>query len=234
MCYCDHWEVQRNEGEVRVEGCTRCESATLLVSRSRRFVRRRGVEPRLKTSAHSHEMRWTLFLKRQVSFDSRRAVSHWLLEHGCDLLCTRATVIRDRDRCKIYIGRYWISNRKWSILCATSDRRPDMVKSCVGQTGIPYSWYCDSNTTGRYCVLCPALLAAEEARVLVVGSTVRAKEATVQVSWPTVRVSWSTVRASWSTVRLTKPTVQVSWIMSMGAKFRRSGRSAYQRLKCLI
>ncbi len=33
--------------------------------------------------------------------DSRRAVLHWLLEHGCDVLCTRATVTRDRDRCKI-------------------------------------------------------------------------------------------------------------------------------------
>jgi hypothetical protein len=47
-----------------------------------------------------------IILKRRVSFDSRRAVSHWLLEHGCDLLCTRGTVIRDGDRCKIYIGRY--------------------------------------------------------------------------------------------------------------------------------
>ena len=28
-----------------------------------------------------------------VSFDSSRAVSHWLLEHGCNvLLCMRATV----------------------------------------------------------------------------------------------------------------------------------------------
>ena len=30
-----------------------------------------------------------------VSFDSSCAVSHWLLEHGCNVLCTRATVIRD-------------------------------------------------------------------------------------------------------------------------------------------
>jgi hypothetical protein len=38
--------------------------------------------------------------ERRVSFDSRRAVLHWLLEHGCNLLCsTRATVIRDRDLC---------------------------------------------------------------------------------------------------------------------------------------
>jgi hypothetical protein len=37
-----------------------------------------------------------------VSFDSSRAVSHWLLEHRCNVLCTRATVIRDGVICKIH------------------------------------------------------------------------------------------------------------------------------------
>jgi hypothetical protein len=35
-----------------------------------------------------------------VSFDSSRAVSHWLLEHGCNVLCILTTVIRDGDICK--------------------------------------------------------------------------------------------------------------------------------------
>ena len=39
-------------------------------------------------------------MNRQVSFDSRRAVLHWFLEHGCDVLCIWATVIRDRDVCR--------------------------------------------------------------------------------------------------------------------------------------
>ena len=39
-----------------------------------------------------------------MSFDSRCAVSHWLLEHGCNVLCTQATVIRNRDVCKINIA----------------------------------------------------------------------------------------------------------------------------------
>ncbi len=36
-----------------------------------------------------------------MSFDSSRALSHWLLEHECYVLCIRATVIRDGDICKI-------------------------------------------------------------------------------------------------------------------------------------
>jgi hypothetical protein len=55
----------------------------------------RGVEPCLKTSVHENEHRL------KVSFDSRRAVSHWLLEHGCNVLCIRATVIRDSNTFKI-------------------------------------------------------------------------------------------------------------------------------------
>jgi hypothetical protein len=40
--------------------------------------------------------------ERQVSFASRHAVSHWLLEHGCNVLCLWATVITGRDICKIF------------------------------------------------------------------------------------------------------------------------------------
>ena len=43
-------------------------------------------------------------LNRRVSFDSSRAASCWLLGDGCNVVCMRATVIRERDKCKIYTG----------------------------------------------------------------------------------------------------------------------------------
>ena len=116
MCYFwQLWEEWRNEGEMRVEECTRCESATLLVSRSRRFVRQRSRWYTMRWASFENEcsISWdemNIILKQRVSFDSRRAVLHRLLEHGCDLLCIWVTVIRDRDGCKIYIVRYWMSN----------------------------------------------------------------------------------------------------------------------------
>jgi hypothetical protein len=108
-------------GEVRVEECTRCESATLLVSQSRRFVRRRS---------RRYTRRWALF-ENECSFswgemniiwndewvlipDVRCRTGYW--STVVILLCTRATVIRDRDRCKIFIGRYWMSNSRQYLL----------------------------------------------------------------------------------------------------------------------
>ncbi len=43
-------------------------------------------------------------LNNKWVFDSRHWVLHWLLEHGCNVLCTRATVIRDRHQCKNTYG----------------------------------------------------------------------------------------------------------------------------------
>ncbi len=69
----------------------------------------RGVEPRLKTSVQSHGMRWTSFETTSEFWFQTCGVALvtgarlWFTVH------TRATVIRDRDRCKIYIGRYWMS-----------------------------------------------------------------------------------------------------------------------------
>ena len=102
------WEEWRNQGKCELRSVPEkyllhSSYRGVVVSYDDVVVGIRGVEPRLKASVHSHGMRWTSF-ERRVSFDSRRAVSHWLLEHGCNVLYTRATVIRYRDRCKNTLG----------------------------------------------------------------------------------------------------------------------------------
>ena len=90
-----------------IEGSVPLEQwGTLLVSGRRRFVSRRcfwytrrwaSFEFDCSISWDEMNMFWI-----DVSFDSSRVVSHWLLEHRCIvLLCTRASVIRDRDNVKI-------------------------------------------------------------------------------------------------------------------------------------
>ncbi len=94
MCYFwQLWEEWRKEGAVRVEDCTRDDLlhslyCGVVVLYDNIIVGIQGVEPCLNMSVQSHGVRWTWFEQR-VSFDSRCAVLHWLLEHGCSVLCTR-------------------------------------------------------------------------------------------------------------------------------------------------
>jgi hypothetical protein len=119
-------EGKREQGSVPEKNVVHSSYCGVVVSYDGVVFGIRGVEACLKLSVQSHGMRWTWF-ERRVSFDSIRAVPHWLLEQGCNVLCTRATGIRDRD-----ISKYIYSD---STECLTERGTAPVVLCSTGKSG---------------------------------------------------------------------------------------------------